>query len=119
LVGLDLLALLLQPLRDRPLGDGDAHLRHHDVDGGFCGHATRPGLTNPRGSRLGMSSGSPPSGPSQYSARSRTPATTSSIRGMNAFSSGGENGTGVSGAVMRFTGASRSSNASSAIVAAI
>ena len=38
---------------------------------------------------------------------------------MNAFSSGGENGTGVSGAVMRFTGASRSSNASSAIVAAI
>ncbi len=38
---------------------------------------------------------------------------------MNAFSSGGENGTGVSGAVTRFTGASRSSNASSAIVAAI
>ena len=38
---------------------------------------------------------------------------------MNAFSSGGENGTGVSGAAIRFTGASRSSNASSAIVAAI
>src|SRR6476661_5641235 len=38
---------------------------------------------------------------------------------MNAFSSGGENGTGVSGAATRFTGASRSSNASSAIVAEI
>ena len=38
---------------------------------------------------------------------------------MNAFSSGGENGTGVSGAAILFTGASRSSNASSAIVAAI
>ena len=38
---------------------------------------------------------------------------------MNAASSAGENGTGESGAVMRFTGASRSSNASSAIVAAI
>ena len=36
-----------------------------------------------------------------------------------AFSSGGEKGTGVSGAAIRFTGASRSSNASSAIVAAI
>ena len=48
-----------------------------------------------------------------------SPATTSSTCGMNAFSSGGENGTGVSGAAIRFTGASRSSNASSAIVAAI
>ena len=38
---------------------------------------------------------------------------------MNAFSSTGENGTGQSGAAIRFTGASRSSNASSAIVAAI
>ena len=38
---------------------------------------------------------------------------------MNAFSSTGENGTGVSGAAMRFTGASRSSNASSEIDAAI
>jgi len=38
---------------------------------------------------------------------------------MNAFSSGGENGTGVSGAAIRLTGPSRSSNASSAIVAAI
>jgi hypothetical protein len=38
---------------------------------------------------------------------------------MNAFSRGGENGTGVSGAVMRLTGASRCSNASSAMVAAI
>ena len=38
---------------------------------------------------------------------------------MKAFSSEGENGTGVSGAAMRFTGASRDSNASSAIVAAI
>src|SRR5438445_4880470 len=38
---------------------------------------------------------------------------------MKAFSSGGENGTGVSGAAIRLTGASRSSKASSAIVAAI
>ena len=38
---------------------------------------------------------------------------------MNAFSSGGENGTGASGAAIRFTGPSSSSNASSAIVAAI
>ena len=32
------LALLLQPLRDRPLGDGHAHLRHDDVDCGLRGH---------------------------------------------------------------------------------
>ena len=32
LVGLDRLAFLLQPLEDRPLGDGDAHLGHDDVD---------------------------------------------------------------------------------------
>ena len=38
---------------------------------------------------------------------------------MNAFSSEGENGTGLSGAAMRRTGASSCSNASSAIVAAI
>jgi hypothetical protein len=38
LVGLDRLALLLEPLRDRALGDGDAHLRHHDVDGLRGGH---------------------------------------------------------------------------------
>ena len=38
---------------------------------------------------------------------------------MNASSSAGANGTGVSGAVIRLGGASRSSNASSAIVAAI
>ena len=38
---------------------------------------------------------------------------------MYAFSSGGENGTGASGAAIRFTGASSDSNASSAIVAAI
>ena len=44
---------------------------------------------------------------------------TPSACGMNAFSSTGENGTGLSGAVTRRTGASRSSNASSAIVAAI
>ena len=31
LVGLDVLAHLLEPLRDRPLGDGHAHLGHHDV----------------------------------------------------------------------------------------
>ena len=40
LVGIDVLALLLQPLRDRPLGDGHAHLRHHDIDGGFGSHGT-------------------------------------------------------------------------------
>src|SRR4029450_13265400 len=93
LVGRDRLAFLLEPLRDRPLGDGDAHLRHDDVDRGRRGH--------------------------QYSATSRIPATTSSTCGMNAFSRCGENGTGVSGAAIRFSGASRSSNASSAIVAAV
>src|SRR5207248_428390 len=36
---------------------------------------------------------------------------------MKAFSSGGEKGTGVSGAAIRFTGASRSSKASSAVLA--
>ena len=30
-VGVDRLADLLEPLRDRSLGDGDAHLGHHDV----------------------------------------------------------------------------------------
>ena len=40
LVRLDVLALLLQPAGDRPLGDGHAHLRHHDVDCGLGGHAT-------------------------------------------------------------------------------
>ena len=53
------------------------------------------------------------------SARSSRPATTSSTCGMNHFSSGGENGTGVSGAAIRFTGASRCSKASSTIVATI
>src|SRR5436305_902102 len=38
---------------------------------------------------------------------------------MTAFSGGGENGTGVSGAAIRLTGASRSSKASSPMVAAI
>src|SRR5207244_8528537 len=75
LVGGDVLALLLEPLRDRPLRDGDAHLRHDDVDRGPSSH--------------------------QYSASSRRPATTSSTCGMKAFSSEGENGTGVSGAAMR------------------
>jgi len=37
-VGFDLLALLLQPLRDRALGDGHAHLRHDDVDRFRGGH---------------------------------------------------------------------------------
>ena len=32
LVGLDRLALALDPADDRPLGDGHAHLGHHDVD---------------------------------------------------------------------------------------
>ena len=39
LVGLDLVALLLQPARDRPLRDGHTHLRHYDVDCGLRGHA--------------------------------------------------------------------------------
>ena len=47
------------------------------------------------------------------------PASTSPGWGRYAFSRGGENGTGVSGAVMRMTGASSVSNASSAMVAAI
>ena len=34
------LALLLEPLGDRPLGDGHAHLGHHDVDGGWGGHGS-------------------------------------------------------------------------------
>ena len=39
LVGLDRVADVLQPLRDGALGDGDAHLRHHDVDcGSVLGH---------------------------------------------------------------------------------
>src|SRR2546430_8338403 len=82
----DRLADLLVPLRDRALRDGDAHLRHDDVDCGSCCH--------------------------QYSKSSLSPRTTSSTWGMNAFSSVGENGTGVSGAAIRRTGASRSWNAS-------
>ena len=39
LVGLDLLAFLLEPPGERPLRDGNAHLRHHDVDCGLRGHA--------------------------------------------------------------------------------
>src|SRR5581483_4144013 len=93
LVGLDRFALVLQPLRDRPLRDGDAHLRHDDVDRGAGRH--------------------------QYAASSLSSAATVSTCGMYAFSSGGENGTGASGAAIRFTGASSDSNASSAIVAAI
>src|SRR5207249_4361359 len=73
--------------------DRDAHLGHDDVDRGSSRH--------------------------QYSASFLRAEATPSTCGMNAFSSGGENGTGVSGAVSRFTGASRSSNTSSAIVAAI
>ena len=38
LVGLDGLALGLEPLRDRALGDGDAHLGHDDVDERAGGH---------------------------------------------------------------------------------
>src|SRR5581483_2410879 len=93
LVGFDLIADLLQPPRDRPLGDAHAHLRHDDVDCGSCAH--------------------------QYSINSLSARATSSTCGMYAFSRTGENGTGVSGAARRLTGASRSSNASSAIVAAI
>ena len=36
------LALLLEPLRDRPLGDGDAHLGHDDVDRGVVAISTPP-----------------------------------------------------------------------------
>ena len=47
LVRLDVLALLLEPARDRPLRDGHAHLRHHDID---CGLRSHPVLSNtPRG----------------------------------------------------------------------
>ena len=38
LVGLDVLAHLLEPPRDRALRDGDAHLGHHDVDCGSRRH---------------------------------------------------------------------------------
>ncbi len=38
LVGLDRLALGLQPLDDRSLGDRDAHLRHDDLDDRAGGH---------------------------------------------------------------------------------
>ena len=44
------------------------------------------------------------SGGHQYAASSRSPATTSSTWGRKAFSSGGENGTGVSGAAIRLHG---------------
>ena len=37
-VGGDGVALRLEPLRDRPLGDGDAHLWHHDLGLRSCGH---------------------------------------------------------------------------------
>src|SRR5262249_20762179 len=93
LVGRDLLALLLEPLGDRPLGDRDAHLGHDDVDRGGGSH--------------------------QYSASSLRPAATPSTCGMYAFSSGGENGTGEWGAGSRLTRGSRASDAPSAIVAAI
>ena len=79
LVGLDRVADLLGPLRDRALRDGDAHLRHDDVD---CG------------SVLAIST----------EISSLSPRTTSSTCGMKAFSSTGENGTGVSGAASRLTG---------------
>ena len=46
LVGLDRFTLLLQPLEDRPLRDGHAHLGHDDVDdsGGhqYCASSRRP-----------------------------------------------------------------------------
>ena len=80
--------LLLEPLGDGALGDGDAHLRHDDVD---CVGGRHPSTPPTRAARDVLD-----------------------LRD-EAFSSGGENGTGVSGAVIRITGASRSSNASSAI----
>src|SRR6266480_1359054 len=49
LVGLDLLALLLEPLGDRALGDGHAHLRHDDVDWLGRGHLVLRQLSQPRG----------------------------------------------------------------------
>ena len=51
LVGLDVLALLLEPARDRALRDGHAHLRHHDVDCGLRGHATPPSTPRARAAR--------------------------------------------------------------------
>jgi hypothetical protein len=38
LVGLDGVADLLQPLRDRPFRNGDAHLGHDDLEDGSSGH---------------------------------------------------------------------------------
>ena len=38
LVAADRLADLAKPLRDRPLGDGDAHLGHHDLGLRSCRH---------------------------------------------------------------------------------
>jgi hypothetical protein len=38
LVGLDVVADRLEPLRHRPFGDGDSHLRHDDVDCGTGCH---------------------------------------------------------------------------------
>ena len=37
-VRLDVFALLLEPARDRSLGDGHTHLRHHNVDCGLRSH---------------------------------------------------------------------------------
>ena len=54
LVARDRLARLLEPLRDRALGDGHAHLRHHDLGLRSCAHISsctgegRLGLSTPR-----------------------------------------------------------------------
>ena len=111
LVGLDLVADLLGPARDRALRDAHAHLRHDDVDGGSGAHGLFFGC--------GVCSTSGGLVDDQYACSFRAAARTSSTCGMNAFSSGGENGTGVSGAASRVTGPSSDSKASSAIVAAI
>src|SRR2546430_11325135 len=44
----DRLADLLVPLRDRALRDGDAHLRHDDVDCGSCCHQYSKSSLSPR-----------------------------------------------------------------------
>ena len=40
LVAADRLSDLLEPLRDRSFGDGDAHLGHHDLGLGSCRHGS-------------------------------------------------------------------------------
>ena len=78
LVGLDPVADLLRPAADRAFRDADAHLGHdHVYEASDC-HSARSSFRSR----------------TQYAARRSIACTTSSTWGMNAFSSGGENGTG-------------------------